>query len=33
MDILHTSGTALEGHDLLNEWTGFMNLGKRQRRG
>ncbi len=33
MDILRTSGNkpALEGHDLLNEWTGFMNMQKLQR--
>ena len=30
MDILHKSGNkpALEGHDLADEWTGFMNMQK-----
>ena len=34
MDILHTRGNkpALEGHDPLGEWTGFMNTRKFQRR-
>ena len=31
MDILHTSGNkpALEVHNLVDEWTGFMNMRKR----
>jgi hypothetical protein len=33
MDILHTSGKkpALEGHDLVDEWAGFMNMRKLQK--
>ena len=32
MDILHTSGNkpALEDHDLLDEWSGFMSMRKLQ---
>jgi hypothetical protein len=34
MDILHKSGNspALEGHDLVDEWTGFMHMRKPQKR-
>jgi hypothetical protein len=33
MDILHKSGNkpAFEGHDLVDEWAGFMNMRKLQK--